>query len=287
MVYHVLSGLAVGLGGTAFAFHSGGVAACAGCHAMHNTPNVAATGGAPGSPTGGPHLLTGSDQSSTCLNCHASNATTPSSYHVMTYPFAGGTNVSSIPVNRTPGGDFSWLLLSLNYSSQGVATYNPGSGHGHNIVAVDYGLTADPTYTTAPGGTFPSASLYCNSCHDPHNKLRRDSTGAIQSMVSAADPSDHRLGLLPQLGSRGDRGNDRGDGPRPRTRQWASTGSLRDILLTRLPARRSHTRGRPWRSPPQPITRRSLPTRSGSPTVLGPAPTRSPGAPGAVRATRP
>ncbi len=191
-IYSVV--LAVGFCGTAFAFHSGGVAACASCHAMHNTPNVAATSGAPGSPTGGPHLLTGSDQSSTCLNCHASNETAPSSYHIMTYPFAGGTNVSSIPVNRTPGGDFAWLLLSLNYSSQGVATYNPGSGHGHNIVAVDYGLTADPTYTTAPGGTFPSASLYCNSCHDPHNTLRRDSTGAIQSMASGGR-------ILPIIGS--------------------------------------------------------------------------------------
>ena len=80
---------AIGLGGTAFAFHSGGVADCAGCHAMHNTPNAAVSGGAPGSATGGPMLLTGSDQSSTCLNCHASNATTPSSYHIMTWPFTG------------------------------------------------------------------------------------------------------------------------------------------------------------------------------------------------------
>ena len=126
---------AIGLGGTAFAFHSGGVADCAGCHAMHNTPNPAVTGGAPGSATGGPMLLTGSDQSSTCLNCHASNATTPSGYHVMTWPFAGGTNASSIPVNRTPGGDFSWLLMNFTYSSHGSTTSNPGGGHGHNIVA--------------------------------------------------------------------------------------------------------------------------------------------------------
>ncbi len=185
---------AIGLCSTTFAFHSGGVAACASCHSMHNTPNPAVSGGAPGSATGGPHLLTGSDQSSTCLACHASNATTPSSYHVMTYPFSGGTNVSSIPVNRTPGGDFSWLLLSFNYSSQGTATYNPGNGHGHNIVALDYGLIADPTNTMAPGGTFPSGSLYCNSCHDPHNKLRRDSTGAIQNIVSGST-------TLPVIGS--------------------------------------------------------------------------------------
>jgi hypothetical protein len=112
----------------------------------------------------------------------------------MTYPFSGGTNVASIPVNRTPGGDFSWLLLSFTYTSQSTATSNPGNGHGHNIVALDYGLTADPTNATAPGGTFPSASLYCNSCHDPHNKLRRDSTGAIQNMASGST-------VLPVIGS--------------------------------------------------------------------------------------
>ncbi len=174
---------AIGLGGTAFAFHSGGVADCAGCHTMHNTPNPAVTGGAPGSATGGPMLLTGSDQSSTCLNCHASNSTTPSGYHVMTWPFAGGTNPSSIPVNRTPGGDFSWLLMNFTYSSHGSTTSNPGGGHGHNIIAADYGMTNLSGYAAAPGGTFASTSLFCNSCHDPHNKMRRDSTGAIQNML--------------------------------------------------------------------------------------------------------
>ncbi len=186
---------AIGLGGTAFAFHSGGVADCAGCHAMHNTPNQPVTGGAPGSATGGPMLLTGTDQSSTCLNCHASNATTPSSYHIMTWPFVGGTNVASIPVNRTPGGDFSWLLLSFTYTSHGSATSNPGGGHGHNIIAADYGMTNLSGYTTAPGGTFVSANLYCNSCHDPHNKMRRDSTGAIQNMVG------NTTATLPIIGS--------------------------------------------------------------------------------------
>lgn len=181
----------IGLGGTAFAFHSGGVANCAGCHSMHNTPNSAVVGGAPGSMTGGLHLLAGSDQSSTCLNCHASNGSAPLDYHVMTYPFAGGTNVASVPVNRTPGGDFSWLLLSFVYTSQGTPMFNPGYGHGHNIIALDYGLTGSPTNATAPGGTFPSSSLHCNSCHDPHSKLRRDSTGAIQ-----ANSSDTPLSVI-------------------------------------------------------------------------------------------
>ena len=38
---------AIGLGGTAFAFHSGGVGECSGCHSMHDTPNPAVSGGAP------------------------------------------------------------------------------------------------------------------------------------------------------------------------------------------------------------------------------------------------
>jgi hypothetical protein len=175
-------------------FHSGGVGECSGCHSMHDTPNTAnGSTNAPGSKTGGPSLLSGSDQSSTCLNCHASDATVPSGYVVMTYPFAGGTNVTSIPVHRTPGGDFSWLKLSFTYMSQGSVKDNPGSGHGHNVVASDYGLTASRTHATAPGGAFPSGSLHCTSCHDPHSKLRRDSTGAVRSLAGSI--------ILPIIGS--------------------------------------------------------------------------------------
>ncbi len=41
-----------------YAFHSGGVAECGGCHSMHG-PNPA-----------GSSLLIGSDRSSTCLTCY-------------------------------------------------------------------------------------------------------------------------------------------------------------------------------------------------------------------------
>jgi len=188
-----LAVLAIGFGSTAFAFHSGGVADCAGCHSMHNTPSALPTGSPSTSATGGPMLLTGTDQSSTCLNCHASNSTTPGGITVMTWPFAGGTNVATVPVQRSPGGDFTWLLLS--FTNTGHAPSNLGTSHGHNIVAVDYGLTASAVYTTAPGGTgFASASLYCNSCHDPHNKMRRDSNGAIQNMIG-------NTGTYPIIGS--------------------------------------------------------------------------------------
>ena len=48
----------------AFAFHDGGVAECGGCHAMHTAKSPLALGGDYG------YLLAGTDQSSTCLNCH-------------------------------------------------------------------------------------------------------------------------------------------------------------------------------------------------------------------------
>ena len=65
--------LAFGFGGSALAFHSGGVAECIGCHSMH-TPY----------PTGS-NLLIGADQSSACLSCHQhAGDTGPSSYHVST-----------------------------------------------------------------------------------------------------------------------------------------------------------------------------------------------------------
>ena len=54
-----------GLGGTALAFHDGGVAHCDGCHTMHNSVDGATvtTGADPGT-----SLTIGSDASSTCLN---------------------------------------------------------------------------------------------------------------------------------------------------------------------------------------------------------------------------
>jgi len=62
---------------------------------------------------------------------------------------------------------------------RGTTTIEDGATHGHNIVAADKGYAADPTNATAPGGTFSSASLACNSCHDPHGKYRRLSDGTI------------------------------------------------------------------------------------------------------------
>jgi predicted CXXCH cytochrome family protein len=159
--------LALGLSGMAYAFHSGGVAECEGCHSMH-TPQA-----------GGSFLLVGSDQSSTCLSCHQSaDDTGPNGYHISTVDSKLGAGLS--PLQRTPGGDFAWVKKTYNYSytdSAGLTTNYSETGGGHNIVAADFGYNA--ATGNAPGGTFPASQLACNSCHDPHGQFRRLQSGTI------------------------------------------------------------------------------------------------------------
>ena len=157
--------LALGLAGAAYAFHSGGVAECTGCHSMHSPK------------AGGSFLLVGGDQSSTCLTCHMhAGDTGPSSYHISTAQ--ADMPIGVPPKQRTPGGDFGWLKKSYTMTIRGVTSTESGDSHGHNIVATDFGYTADPTNTTAPGGTFSSSQLGCQSCHDPHPANRRISDGS-------------------------------------------------------------------------------------------------------------
>jgi|WetSurMetagenome_2_1015567.scaffolds.fasta_scaffold00350_14 hypothetical protein len=153
------------LGGTAYAFHSGGVAECAGCHSMH-APAPA-----------GSNLLVGAGPTSTCLSCHEqAGLATPSSYHISTADSDMGVGVS--PKQRTPGGDFGWLKKTYAFTIRGTTTTELGQTHGHNVVALDKGYNADTDNTTAPGGTFTSANLGCESCHDPHSQVRRLSDGS-------------------------------------------------------------------------------------------------------------
>ncbi len=158
--------VAVGVSTTSYAFHSGGVAECGGCHSMHSPA------------AGGSFLLVGTDQSSTCLSCHEhAGDTGPSSYHIST---ASADMTAGVPPKqRTPGGDFGWLKKTYNFTVRGSAITEDGATHGHNIIAADKGYVIDPTNATAPGGTFPSGQLACNSCHDPHGKYRRLSDGTI------------------------------------------------------------------------------------------------------------
>lgn len=158
--------LTLGLSGMAYAFHSGGVAECEGCHSMHSPK------------AGGLFLMVGTDQSSTCLTCHEhAGDVGPSSYHISSAPADMPTGVP--PKQRTPGGDFGWLKKTYDATSGTTTYHEDGATHGHNIVAVDNGYSADGTNTTAPGGTFPSAQLACNSCHDPHGQYRRLPSGTI------------------------------------------------------------------------------------------------------------
>ncbi len=162
-------------GGTAEAFHSGGVAECTGCHSMHAAKSA------------GGLLLIGSDQSSTCLSCHQhAGDTGPSSYHISTAEAdMAGTNP---PKQRTPGGDFGWLKKTYSWVPRsGAATeYSYGQAKGHNVVALDMNYVADTTNTTSPGGSFSASQLGCQSCHDPHGRARRLSDGSYVNAVYTA-----------------------------------------------------------------------------------------------------
>src|SRR6266540_1966737 len=158
--------LSLATAGSALAFHDGGVATCDGCHTMHNSYKGAkmTVGGANnsnGTFQSNAYLLKGSDQSSTCLNCHASS--TAGGYKVATNPVPAA---GSAPLQYGPGGDFAWMQKDYTWTNPRAGS-SPKDRHGHNINAADFGYTADATLTVAPGGTYPRESLACSSCHDP------------------------------------------------------------------------------------------------------------------------
>ncbi len=177
--------LGLGLVGTSYAFHSGGVAECTGCHEMHGAK--------------GASLLQGSDISSTCLLCHGRSG--QSNYHISTPVADMATGVP--PVNMTPGGDFGWLRKDYIFLSHGSLTTDLGQTHGHNIIAADAGYTVDTDNPTAPGGTFNSNNLACNSCHDNHGKGRW-TTAQTYSKNSGAIYTSGSYGALPTTFSTGE-----------------------------------------------------------------------------------
>jgi len=136
----------------AAAFHEQGVAACSGCHTIHNSVDGAV--GTAGDP--GPWLLRGENATEVCLNCHAEGH---------------GAVLGPVPTSPPPelgAGNFTFLLEdNLNDGAGGAP---PIGGHraGHSIVAPSRNLDPDPELLTAPGGFYPSDELGCTSCHDPH-----------------------------------------------------------------------------------------------------------------------
>jgi hypothetical protein len=128
----------------------------------------------------GPYLLKAQDQSGACLNCHNAADTVGSGYHISTDGSLVGQTRQG-PVELTPGGDFAWLKMTTTGRIRNTPTTWEGDRHGHNIIAVDYGYTADKLLTAAPGGSYPAASLACSSCHDPHGRYRRFADGTFAS----------------------------------------------------------------------------------------------------------
>lgn len=162
--------LTLGFIGTADAFHNGGVAHCDGCHSMHQSPDNPVTG------VDNSRLLIGSDESSTCLNCHEGSG----GYHI-----ADATGLS----NMGGGGDFGWLKNGWTVVMHGTPHDFAGDNAGHNIVAFDQTYTADPDNTTAPGGTvfggYSAGNLHCTSCHDPHGQ-KQGGTANNQDPISVS-----------------------------------------------------------------------------------------------------
>jgi hypothetical protein len=173
----------LGSEGGSIAFHNGGVGECDGCHSMHNsyegTANVTGRASMMGT---GPYLLKANDASGACLNCHErAGDVIPTTYHVSTPSTELQPGIP--PIQLTPGGDFGWLKKDYSWISgpTGSVMYSYGDRHGHNIVATDFLYQADLTNTQAQGGLgiYPSSSLGCTSCHDPHGRYRRNFDGTI------------------------------------------------------------------------------------------------------------
>ncbi|MDA8170975.1 MAG: hypothetical protein M0Z48_04005 [Nitrospiraceae bacterium] len=161
----------------ALAFHNGGTGDCGDCHTTHRAGAIAENAAT----AQGVYMLKGSDASSTCLNCHqAAGLAGPTGQYVSTPESEMPAGVP--PKQMTPGGDFGWLKKNYTWKAPGSGMRaSPGYMHGHSIVAVDYGYSADPVITRAPGGAYPASALSCTSCHDPHGTYRRIINGAIAS----------------------------------------------------------------------------------------------------------
>jgi hypothetical protein len=178
------------MSGRVYAFHSGGVAECEGCHTMHNSSAESVEAYAPQMTLNNlavgqtnPFLLQGQDQSSTCLRCHSNKP--PGSYHILSADQAGlGNAMDPNQLNYTPGGDFAWTLNQWNYTGYEGPADQAGPRAGHNVLAGDFGMALDARQAPPGSGTngatigWNGARFACTSCHDPHGRYRYTSSTA-------------------------------------------------------------------------------------------------------------
>lgn len=135
------------------AFHDGGVASCSMCHIMHRGSE-----GFEVPPTiENNFLLLSETPTDLCLSCHSSENGAVWSVNPLT------------PAPERGGGNFIFgTAPNLNDGPDGAMHPLAGSHGIHNCIALSNGVVQDPLNNVAPGGTYPSASLGCTSCHDPH-----------------------------------------------------------------------------------------------------------------------
>jgi hypothetical protein len=174
------------------AFHDAGVAHCNGCHTMHNSEDGVLVD--PDSPNGNAWLLRDETPSDVCLGCHATGLGAIFSADVLN------------PAAERGGGNFIFLLEdNLNDGHNGALHPIPGDNAGHNLVAPGFGLSADGTLGSAPGGLgipFPAANMGCSSCHDPHGNADFRLLNGVGSVMDGAftftapAPNAEGLGLF-------------------------------------------------------------------------------------------
>lgn len=166
-------------------FHTGSTSECKECH------------------VGKGPALKASDAGSTCLLCHEAPQGTrnPTGHYVSTNTM---DLLSGLPPSQlTPGGDFGWLKKNYSWKSSKESGSSPGTRHGHNIVASDFGYVPSSVMRTSSNGRYPSSELSCISCHDPHGKISKGATAGgayrmlggkgyktstVPGMVFTADP---------------------------------------------------------------------------------------------------
>ena len=177
----LVAAVAIVCGAPALAFHDDGVAHCNGCHTMHNSQGgdvMAGLGdGAGGYGPGGTvgngvsdQLLLFANKSDVCLRCHIGY----NSYHVWSDQGVldpgqehGAGNFVFLEEDNLNDGHGGGDLTDPNDPTSWANPY-PGYMGGHTIESGIIGNDAEGVLTAAPGGTFPTSSLACSSCHDPH-----------------------------------------------------------------------------------------------------------------------